>query len=208
VDILIQPQITALTKCFATATFAPGTVFGIGGYKVTISGSNGSRTLYFDDDGNPRTVDYTDGNNHTTKAYAPIVVQSPNLILQFEWRQLTSPLPLTKQYRRKLNAVPWQGLEDHTVLCREFGGALVQSQGKAWDCFALFEYDPGFGNGLNGWDVPLIFRDPNLGSASADINPNTDGILTGARSGNGWKLERPYPDDADFNQLFFPDVTI
>lgn len=212
VDIDVRPLANSQGQCIAIVTYEPASKspIGAGAYKVTISGSNGSKTLHFDDEGVLLTVDYKDTNDANavkSHAYAPIIVPSPNLIFQFEWRQTNSPLGQATYYRRKLNSTPWQGLDKHTVICREFGGTLNQAQGRVWDCVGIFEWDKGLGNGLNGWLQPQIYIDANTGRVPGDITPGDDGITRGVTSGNGWKLTNPF-DEADFNPLGFPDLTI
>ena len=142
-------------------------------------------------DGSTLQVKYTDplGNVLTQIMQVPVI--SPNTTLTFLRQEIKSPLKLSQQFRRTLNATPWQSGAAKTWLCRAIDGRSLQNLTR-YEVKYIFEFDP------DGWDHIEYFKDPFTGKVPSDVTQN-------ANNDAGIARMQTYPT-SEFAQLGLPNA--
>jgi hypothetical protein len=163
-----------------------------GAVRIAISGTSRAKRLSRDPaSGLPLLVKYTDPSGNVLQEFLQVPVLSPNTVLEFTRQEFRSPLRLSTQYRRKLNASPWQGGDAKTWLCRAIDATSLGNLTR-YEVKYVFEYDP------DGWERLEYWSDPYTGKIpdDAQIAVNND---------RGIAKIVPYAT-ADFSQLGLPNA--
>ena len=120
-----------------------------------------------------------------------VPVLSPNTLLTFVRQESKSPLALSQQFRRTLNASPWQSGAAKTWLCRAIDCRSLSNLTR-YEVKYVFEYDP------DGWDHIEYFKDPFTGRIPTDVSQNSN-------NNAGIAKLQVYPI-TEFSQLGLPNA--
>lgn len=159
--------------------------------RVLIHGTGRYKQVSQLPDGSPIVVKYTDPDGNILEDRLQIPVLSPNTVLEFIRQELTSPLRRSVQFRRTVNASPWQGGAAQTWLCRAMDGSSLGNLSR-YEVRYQFEYDP------DGWSRLEYFQDRYTGKIPDDVHPSDD-------NDQGIAKILPYAS-RDFAQLGLPNA--
>ena len=162
-----------------------------GSAQVRIGGSSGHKLMTQLPDGSLIVVKYTDPDGNALQDHVQIPILSANTVLEITRQESASPLKLSEQFRRTVNASPWQGGDVKTWLCR---GIDASSQGSLsrYEVRYTFEYDP------DGWERLEYFVDRYTGKVPDDVKVTSSGMA-------GVLKVLPYAT-RDFSELGLPGV--
>jgi hypothetical protein len=163
-SVVAEPVKHSRTAAAVRVVYAsPEVSSALNAVSIAVTGSQRAKVLTRSPaDGTTLQVKYTDpaGNPLTQIMQVPVI--SPNTILTFVRQEIKSPLMLSQQFRRTLNATPWQSGAARTWLCRAIDARSLQNLTR-YEVRYVFEYDP------DGWDHIEYFRDPFTGKVPADV---------------------------------------
>lgn len=145
-----------------------------GAVRIRIGGAGGHKLLTQLPDGSLAVVKYTDPDGNELQEHLQIPVLSCNTLLEITRLEPASPLRLSENYRRTVNASPWQGGDAKTWLCRGIDG-ISQGGLSRYEVRYTFEYDP------DGWERLEYFVDRYTGKVPDDVeisSGNDQGIAT------------------------------
>ena len=160
--------------------------------RVAIRGSTRAKLISKSPaDGSQLLVKYTDSSGNVLQEFLQVPALSPNTILEFTRQELASPLRRSMQFRRKVNAGPWQGGDAKTWLCRAIDASSLQNLTR-YEVKYIFEYDP------DGWERLEYYADPYTGKIPDDVQTSTN-------NDKGIAKVLPYAT-TDFSQLGLPNA--
>jgi hypothetical protein len=160
--------------------------------RIAIGGSSRSKLISRNPaDGSPLMVKYTDPAGNVLQEFLQVPVLGANTLLTFTRQEATSPLRLSRRFRRTVNASPWQGGDAKTWLCRAIDGSSLGNLTR-YEVKYVFEYDP------DGWERLEYYVDPYTGKIPDDAQ-------TSSNNDKGIAKVLPYAL-SDFNQLGLPNA--
>jgi hypothetical protein len=192
IEIDARPLNGSNTAAQVTVHYATTELAAVpGAVRIRIGGSSGHKLLLKLPDGTLPVVQYTDPGGNLLQEHLQIPVLAANTVLEITRQELASPLRLSAEFRRTVNAAPWQAGDARTWLCR---GIDATSQGSLsrYEVRYTFEYDP------DGWERLEYFVDRYTGKVPDDVKLSSDNS-----AGVGKFL--PYALK-DFTQLRLPNA--
>lgn len=218
----IQTQPTAknsTTSGKVVCTYGPPELLGGSGYKITISGSGGRKTVSYDPaNGKGLFVNYTSpgATAITQPDYVDLPILSPNTILTVERIQqftgANGPLSLSLAYRRKVNSGDTMGGKKWTWLCRDINAVSIGN--TSYQMSFVFEYDPDTwidvayyvdrksGNKVPNDIEPADLSNPYILGAGNNANQPNTGQGTKAGGARAFLAYSP----VDFSPLAIPAI--
>jgi hypothetical protein len=167
--IVAEPVKNSRTAAQVTVTYAsPEISSAPGAVSIAITGSQRTKLLTRSPaDSSTLQVKYTDPSGNVLTQIMQVPVLSPNTILTFVRQEVKSPLALSQQFRRTLNASPWQSGATKTWLCRAIDSRSLGNLTR-YEVKYVFEYDP------DGWDHIEYYKDPFTGKVPGDVTQSND----------------------------------
>jgi len=161
--------------------------------RIAITGSSRAKLISLDPkDGSQFVVKYTDATTGAVlRQFLQVPTLSPNTILEFTRQEVLSPLKRSIQFRRTVNASPWQTGDAKTWLCRAVNATSLNNLAR-YEVKYIFEYDP------DGWTRQEYFHDPYTGKIPDDV-------MVSQNNDQGIAKVLPY-GTADFTQLGLPNA--
>jgi len=167
--IVAEPVKNSRTAALVAVTYAsPEISSAPGAVSIAITGSQRTKLLTRSPvDNSTLQVQYTDPSGNVLTQIMQVPVLSPNTILTFVRQEVKSPLALSQQFRRTLNATPWQSGAAKTWLCRAIDTRSLGNLTR-YEVKYVFEYDP------DGWGHIEYFKDPFTGRVPTDVTQSTN----------------------------------
>lgn len=210
----MPPSPTARGQLNIIASYGPAEM--VGGWRVCISGSNGSKTLTLGNDGLPFQLKYTPlagggGLPVPTELVDVPTFQylAPGSVVTFEREEFVSPWPKIQQIKSCTNSAAFLGQDPHHVLCRDVAAESFRGSSgfsgplsAAWRVRYIFDVAPD----RLGWNQVALFQDQYTGRTP--VGPG--GIdFTVTNGSKGQLILDPYEAQGrtyDFNSLGFPTI--
>ena len=167
--VVAEPVRQSRTAAYVTVTYAsPEVSSALNAVSIAVTGSQRPKVLSRSPvDQSTLQVKYTDPLGNPLAQIMQVPVISPNTTLTFVRQEIKSPLKLSQQFRRTLNATPWQAGAAKTWLCRAIDARSLQNLTR-YEVKYVFEYDP------DGWDHIEYYRDPFTGKVPADVTQSVN----------------------------------
>ena len=201
------------------ASYGPADL--VNGWKITITGSNGTRTISLDQNGNPlfrvfypNQDDSSDGsttgdvgstapgsgsgNPDDLVDFGEATILTPGSIITFEHDEFTPPMAMIQANQCRSNSASFLGYPAGHILSRPFEAESFYG-GTRWHVKYVFEIEPT----ELGFNQVFTFRDSFTGRVPSDVS-GTDGS-------NGILVKNPYEaigQTADFTTLGLPTALL
>jgi hypothetical protein len=167
IEILAEPIDGSRTAARVKVKYAAPSQSPIpGSAMIRIGGSSGHKLMTQLPDGSLIVTKYTDPAGNALQDHVQIPILCANTVLEITRQESVSPLKASENFRRTVNASPWQGGEAKTWLCRGIDGI---SQGAMYEVRYTFEYDP------DGWERLEYFVDRYTGKVPDDVKLTSSG---------------------------------
>ena len=168
-SVVAEPVRQSRTSAHVTVTYtSPEVSSALNAVSIAVMGSQRPKVLSRSPvDQSTLQVKYTDPSGNALTQIMQVPVISPNTLLSFVRQEIKSPLKLSQQFRRTLNATPWQAGAAKTWLCRAIDARSRQNLTR-YEVKYVFEYDP------DGWDHIEYFRDPFTGKVPSDVTSSAN----------------------------------